>query len=60
MPVGLDGSEADVTYTLYLGAAVIATEAGTGSAISFGNQTAGIYTVTGTNVAGTTHDEWTR
>ena len=52
LPVGLDGSEADVTYTLYLGAAVIATETGTGTAISFGNQTQGIYTVTGTNVAG--------
>ncbi len=55
LPVGLDGSEAGVTYTLYLGAAVIGTETGTGSAISFGNQTIpGTYTVEGTNSGGTT------
>jgi hypothetical protein len=53
--VGLDGSESGVTYTLYKGAvAQIPTVAGTGSAITFGDQTEGTYTVTGTYGAGTT------
>jgi len=55
LPVGLSGSELGVTYTLYRGAAELApTVPGTGSAISFGNQTAGTYTVSGTNTGGTT------
>ncbi|MCW0484835.1 GEVED domain-containing protein [Gaoshiqia sediminis] len=47
--VGLDGSETGVTYELHRdGVATGVTEAGTGSAISFPNQTlAGIYTVVG-------------
>jgi hypothetical protein len=46
-PVGLDGSQTGVNYTLYLdGTATSTVVAGTGSAISFGNQmTAGNYTV---------------
>ena len=46
-PVGLDGSETGVNYTLYLNGNPTATiVAGTGGAISFGNQTqAGTYTV---------------
>lgn len=55
LPVGLTGSELGVTYTLYRGGAEVApTVEGTGSTISFGNQTAGIYTVSGTNTGGTT------
>ena len=55
LPVGLSGSELGVTYTLYRGAAELApTVPGTGNAISFGNQTAGTYTVSGTNTGGTT------
>ncbi|NVO01052.1 MAG: hypothetical protein HXX17_17210, partial [Geobacteraceae bacterium] len=50
LPVGLDGSELGVTYTITPGGATVA---GTGSAITFGNQLAGTYTVSGTNVAGT-------
>ena len=54
LPVGLAGSEVGVTYTLYNGTtALIPTVAGTGSAISFGNQLAGTYTVKGTNFGGT-------
>ena len=43
MPVGLDGSQIGVDYTLNPGGVVVA---GTGSAITFGNQLAGTYTVT--------------
>ncbi|MGZ3991275.1 MAG: beta strand repeat-containing protein, partial [Flavisolibacter sp.] len=52
--VGLSGSETGVTYQLFLGANPIGTGvAGTGSAISFGNQTAaGTYTVVGTKTSG--------
>lgn len=54
-PVGLDGSEVGVTYTLYKDAvAQVPTVDGTGSAITFGDQTAGTYTVEGTNTIGTT------
>ena len=54
-PVGLDGSENGVTYTLYKNTvAQTPTVAGTGSAISFGNQTAGTYTVQGTVNSATT------
>jgi len=48
--VGLAGSEAGVTYTLYKdGVAQIPSIAGTGAAISFGNQLSGTYTITGVN-----------
>ncbi|MBK7212176.1 MAG: T9SS type A sorting domain-containing protein [Bacteroidales bacterium] len=54
LPVGLDNSELGVTYTLYNGIVpLIPTVAGTGSAITFGNQLAGTYTVKGTNGGGT-------
>ncbi|MBL7905596.1 MAG: DUF11 domain-containing protein [Bacteroidales bacterium] len=52
--VGLSGSESGITYQLYRdGVAVGSPVNGTGSALSFGNQTtAGTYTVTATNAAG--------
>lgn len=54
-PVGLDGSEVGVTYTLYKDAVPqVPTVAGTGAAITFGDQLAGTYTVEGTNTTGTT------
>ncbi len=54
IPVGLDGSEVGTTYTLYKDAvAQVPTVAGTGSAITFGNQLVGTYTVEGTNTTGT-------
>lgn len=53
--VGLANSEVGVTYTLYKNTvAQTPTVAGTGSAISFGNQLFGTYTVSGTNPGGTT------
>jgi PKD repeat protein len=53
IPVGLDGSQGGISYTLYLdGIATTTVVTGTGSAISFGNQmTAGTYTADGANVA---------
>jgi len=55
VPVGLSGSEISVTYTLFKdGNAQQPTLAGTGSAISFGNQLFGMYTVSGSNSNGTT------
>ncbi|MDD4969581.1 MAG: T9SS type A sorting domain-containing protein [Paludibacter sp.] len=49
LPVGLAGSESGVTYTLYKNAvAQTPTVAGTGSAITFGNQLEGTYSVQGT------------
>ena len=56
VPVGLSGSEVGVTYTLIRNSTELTpTVAGTGSAISFGNQTvAGTYTIEGTNAGGTT------
>jgi hypothetical protein len=56
VPVGLSGSESGVTYTLIRdGSDLIPTVAGTGAAISFGNQTvAGTYTVRGSNAGGNT------
>jgi hypothetical protein len=55
LPVGVANSEIGVTYTIFKDAiAQIPTVAGTGSAITFGNQTAGTYTVEGTNSSGTT------
>ncbi|HNW98585.1 MAG TPA: choice-of-anchor L domain-containing protein, partial [Bacteroidales bacterium] len=51
VPVGLDGSQVGISYQLYLnGSPVGLPVAGTGAAISFGNQTAaGTYTVIATN-----------
>lgn len=54
LPVTLSGSEIGVTYTMYGGPTPEPTIEGTGSAISFGNQLAGTYTISGTNLAGTT------
>ncbi|MCO5256667.1 MAG: hypothetical protein M9926_07895 [Lentimicrobium sp.] len=49
LPVGLEDSEEGVTYTLFKdGVAQVPTVEGDGEAISFGNQTAGTYTVLGT------------
>ena len=54
LPVGLSGSEAGVTYTLYKNSVEQThTVAGIGSAISFGNQLGGTYTVSGDNSGGT-------
>ena len=51
--VGLDGSEAGVTYTLYNGTAMVASMTGTGAAISFGAQTLpGAYTIVAQNAGG--------
>ena len=54
MPVGLSNSSAGVSYQLYLAAAAIgAPLAGTGSALSYGSQTAaGVYTVAGSTGSG--------
>ncbi len=53
--IGLDGSEVGVTYTLYKNnVAQTPTMEGTGSPLDFGDQLAGTYKVTGTNVTGTT------
>ena len=50
--IGLSGSAAGVTYSLLLGGASVATQAGTGNPLSFGAfTTAGTYTVQGTNNA---------
>ena len=55
LSVGLSDSEIDVTYTLFKdGVAQAPTVAGTGDAITFGNQLFGTYTVSGTNSGGTT------
>ncbi|MDP1620696.1 MAG: YCF48-related protein [Bacteroidales bacterium] len=55
LPVGLANSETGVTYILFKdNVAQVPTIPGTGSAFSFGNQTAGAYTVEGTNSTGTT------
>ena len=53
-PVGLSGSASGVNYQLKNGSANVGTpKAGTGAAISFGNQTAaGTYTVVATNTSG--------
>jgi hypothetical protein len=53
LPIGLDSSDIGVTYTLYKnGVSQVPTVAGTGFPITFGNQLAGIYTITGSNTAG--------
>ncbi len=51
-PVGLSGSQAGVSYQLYNGGTAVGSPLlGTGSAISFGNQTAvGTYTVSASNL----------
>ncbi|MCX6282208.1 MAG: PKD domain-containing protein [Bacteroidetes bacterium] len=50
LPVGLDGSETGVNYDLKLGGTIIGSMPGSGSAISFGNKTAGgTYTIVATN-----------
>ncbi|HLN19885.1 MAG TPA: T9SS type A sorting domain-containing protein [Bacteroidales bacterium] len=55
LPVDLAGSQVGVSYQLFKDATATGSPvAGTGAAISFGNQTAGTYTVSGTNPAGTT------
>jgi len=55
LPVGLDNSNAGVTYTLFKDAvAQTPVITGTGTAITFGIQTAGIYTIRGSNGIGST------
>ena len=53
VPVGLTNSQAGVSYQLFNNAVPVGAQvSGTGSPISFGNQTvAGTYTVTGTRIA---------
>jgi hypothetical protein len=54
MDIALTGSVTGVNYTLYTGLVAVATLAGTGTALDFGNQTtAGTYTVMATNTATT-------
>ncbi|NVO20472.1 MAG: T9SS type A sorting domain-containing protein [Bacteroidetes bacterium] len=55
-PVGLASSEANTQYTLYQGGSPIGSPVpgGNGTPITFGNQLAGTYTVSGTNLGGTT------
>ncbi|GAP42745.1 protein containing Por secretion system C-terminal sorting domain [Lentimicrobium saccharophilum] len=57
LPVGLEDSELEVNYELLLGGAPMVPPVivgGTGEAITFGDQLAGVYTVTGTNAFGST------
>jgi hypothetical protein len=55
LTVGLSGSESGVTYTLFKGGnAQSPSVSGTGNPVSFGTQTSGTYTVSGSNAAGTT------
>lgn len=50
--IGLDGSDAGVSYTLYLGTAATGIVSGSGSALDFGLLTgAGVYTVQATDTA---------
>ena len=50
LAVGLSNSDIGVNYQLYSGETAVGSPvSGTGSAINFGNQTAGTYTVTATN-----------
>lgn len=54
LPVSLGDSQQGVAYELFKDNAATGNIVnGTGSAISFGNQTAGTYTVKGTNITGT-------
>ena len=51
--VGLSGSQSEVTYQLYAGSSGLgAAIPGTGSALSFGIQTSGVYTVKASNSCG--------
>jgi hypothetical protein len=55
LSLGLDDSETCVSYELYKNSVATGNiVAGTGSSITFGNQTAGTYTVLGTNASGST------
>ncbi|HEX2967503.1 MAG TPA: T9SS type A sorting domain-containing protein [Bacteroidales bacterium] len=55
LSVDLAGSQTGVDYQLYRNGMSVGTPiSGTGSSISFGIQTAGVYTVTGTNISGST------
>ena len=47
LDVQLDNSDADVTYKLYNGSTLVSTMTGVGSALDFGTQAAGVYTVSG-------------
>ena len=49
LPVGLDGSELNTTYTLYRNSVEVTTLPGTGNSLAFGVRPAGTYTVTATN-----------
>ena len=53
LPVNLSGSELNTTYDLFRDGNLVTTLPGTGSALNFGNQTEGTYTVFATNTAGT-------
>lgn len=54
LPVGLSGSQSGVTYTLFKdNVAQLPTLQGTGAPLSFGNQLAGVYTITAQNASGT-------
>ena len=56
--VGLSNSQTDVSYQLYRGSTAVGSpQAGTGAAISFGDQTVGTYTVKATDdITGCTRD----
>jgi len=55
LSVGLANSQTDVTYNLLeSGVSTGSTVEGTGSSVTFGNQLAGTYTVSGSNAGGTT------
>lgn len=55
LPVGIASSETGVSYTLFKdGSPQVQTIDGTGSSITFDDQLTGTYTVSGTNVSGTT------
>lgn len=55
LPVGVENTEVGVSYELWLNnVATGIILPGTGAAISFGDKSAGVYTVKGTNVGGTT------
>ncbi len=53
LPVSLSGSELNTDYDLYRDGNFVTTLPGTGSSLTFVNQTAGTYTVFATNAAGT-------
>ena len=53
LPVNLSGSELNTTYDLFRDGNLVTTLPGTGSTLTFVNQTEGTYTVFATNTAGT-------